>query len=177
MHSTEASDEPGITMDNKLGQELHAEPTITIPSDIQPVFSEASEFDAFVEIDTLMRFETAFVVEDEGLSSVLPYQHGLVLESVTAYDAVNQVILPISSGSYTVNDGTVSLIGYPVGTAFTVQYKANPVYIAWRRAGGMPHYRPFGAGTDQLPVRLRAQWLDMWLRARNPGSQSASPLV
>ena len=172
MHTSEAADEPGATMDSRIGQQLHAEPTITIPSDATPVWSEASEFDAYQEVDSLIRFETAFVV---GQNTVLPYQQNLVVQSVTAYDPVAQKALSVGSGAYTVTNGQVSLIGYPNGTAFTVMYKANPIWVAWRRAGAMPHTRPFGAGTDALPTRFRAMMLDVWLRARNPFGASASP--
>lgn len=172
MHSTEAADEPGATMDAVRGQELHAEPTITIPSDVLPVWSEASEFDAYVEVDTMMRFETAFVT---GGNTVLPYQQNVDVESVTAYDTTAQDVVALSESQWTNNDGQISLIGFANGTAFTVSYKANPVYIAWRRSGANAHMRLFGAGTAALPVRFRAQWLDAWIRARNPGGQSASP--
>lgn len=172
MHSTEAADEPGAVMDSIRGQEIHAEPTITIPSDLSPIWSEAGEFDAYVELDTIMRFETAFVT---GSNTVLPYQQNLQIISVTAYDTNTQQIVPLSSSQWTNTAGQISLIGYPTGTAFTVSYKANPVYIAWRRSGANPHVRLFGAGTAALPTRFRAQWLDAWIRARNPSNNTASP--
>jgi hypothetical protein len=172
MHTSEAADEPGATMDPRIGQQLHAEPTITIPSDALPMWSEATEFDAFLEVDSLTRYETALLV---GGNTVLPYQQNLQVLSVTAYSVSGQVITPVSPSDYTVNNGQVTLSGYPEGTAYTVMYKASPVYIAWRRAGSMPHQRPFGAGTDALPTRFRGMMLDLWLRARNPFGSSASP--
>lgn len=172
MHSTEAADEPGAIMDAVRGQEIHAEPTITIPSDVSPVWQEAGEFDAYVEIDTMMPFETAFVV---GGDTILPYQQNLSIESVTAYNTSANQIMPLSSSNWTNTDGNITLIGFPVGTAFTVAYKANPVYIAWRRSGANPHVRLFGAGTAALPTRFRGQWLDAWIRARNQSNQSVSP--
>lgn len=172
MHTSEAADEPGNTMDPRVGQQMHAEPTITIPSDIQPLYSLASEFDAFQEIDGKARYETAMVV---GQDQIIPYQLGLQVLSVTAYDLQTQRIVPLNANQFTVNNGLVDLIGFPTGTAFTVAYFANPVWVIWRRSGGMPHNRLFGAGTDALPTRFRAMMLDLWLRARNQKGFSASP--
>lgn len=172
MHTSEAADEPGATMDPRMGQHLHAEPTITIGSDVQPLWGEVSEFDAFVEVDSLLRFETALVTGD---NTVLPYQQNLVIESVTAYDSINQQVSPLQLNQWVNTAGQISLIGFPTGTAFTVSYKASPVYVAWRRSGAMAHMRPFGAGSDPLPTRVRCQWLDVWLRQRNQTGQGASP--
>lgn len=172
MHTSEAADEPGVLQDPRIGQALHAEPTITIPSDVEPVWSDCSELDAFLEIDTLIRFETAFVT---GGNTVLPYQQNLEVQNVTAYDNAANQILPLSTNRWRVNAGDVSLIGFPPGTAFTVMYKASPVWIAWRRAGALPHTRMFGGGTAPLPTRFRAMLLDVWTRTRNPFGQSASP--
>lgn len=172
MHTSEAADEPGITMDPRIGQILHAEPTITIPSDITPVWAVASEFDAYQELDALDRYDTTLIA---GGNTILPYQMGLQVNAVTVYDVASQTAIPISTAQYTVTNGQVDLIGYPNGTSFTVTYFANPVWVAWRRAGGRPHDRPFGAGTDALPKRFRCMALDVWLRARNQSGISVSP--
>jgi hypothetical protein len=172
MHTSEAADEPGLDMDPRVGQILHAEPTITIPSDAQPIWSLASEFDAYQEVDALDRYDTALVV---GGNTVLPYQLGLQVTNVTVYNTTTQTATPLQASQYTVSNGQVDLIGFPNGTAFTVTYFANPVWVAWRRAGGRPHDRPFGAGTDALPKRFRAMALDLWLRARNQSGISVSP--
>ena len=172
MHTSEAADEPGVVMDNRMGQVAHAEPTITIGSDVCPEWSEASEFDGYVEIDTHMRFETAMQV---GGDTIIPYQQGLEVLSVTAYDPTNLKVVPVPSSGYSVENGQVTLNGFPPGTAFTVAYKASPVWIAWRRAGALPHTRIFGGGTDPLPTRFRAVLLDIWTRSRNQYGASASP--
>lgn len=172
MHSTEASDEPGVVMDPQFGQQLHAEPTITIPADVQPLWDEASEFDAYMELDTLQRFETTLLV---GENTVLPYQQNLVVQTVTRYDSDAQRIQLLTAGQWNNDRGKITLYGFPDGTAFSVMYKANPIYIAWRRAGGNVHARPFGAGTDALPKRFRAMLLDEWTRSRNQFGDSASP--
>lgn len=172
MHTSEAADEPGVLMDPRAGVTAHAEPTITIPSDVMPEWAEASDYDAFVEIDTHTRFETAMQV---GGITIIPYQQALEVLSVTVFDQSTLRAVLIPSTSYRVDSGQVTLIGYPEGTAFTVSYKANPVWIAWRRAGALPHTRMFGAGTDALPTRFRAQLLDIWTRSRNQFGQSASP--
>lgn len=172
MHTSEAADEPGVVTDNRLGQVAQAEPTITIPSDVLPEWSEASEFDGYVEIDTHIRFETAMQV---GGNTILPYQQNLEVLSVAAYDTANLRVVPVQPSGYTVNNGEVTLNGYPQGTPYTVTYKASPVWIAFRRAGALPHTRIFGGGTDPLPTRFRAVLLDVWTRARNQNGGSASP--
>lgn len=173
MHTSEAADEPGVTTDPTYGQVMHAEPTITVPSDIHPVWDLASEYDAFVEVDAVNRFGTVLTV---GNSPVVPYQQGFTLLMVTTYDSDNKTIVPLASGSYVVSGAAVMLVGYPEGTPYTVEYNASPVWIAFRRAGGLAHNRPFGDGVA-LPKRYRGMLLDIWTRARNNGAlgQSASP--
>lgn len=173
MHTSEAADEPGVTTDPAVGQIMHAEPTITIPSDIHPAWDLATEYDAFVEPDSINRFNTVLQV---GNSPVLPYQQQFTLLNVTAYDSANKVIIPLTADSYAVSGAAVTLIGFPEGTPYAVEYNASPVWIIWRRSGGMAHNRPFGDGTP-LPKRFRGMLLDIWTRARNNGfaGQSASP--
>lgn len=171
MHTSEAADEPGAVMDPRIGQVLHAEPTITIPSNVLPLWSEAAEFDAFIEEDTLTRFETAFTV---GQPSFIPYQQNLTILDVMAYDTERKAVLPLAASDWSYDNGFVTLVNYPPGTAFTVMYKASPVYVAWRRAGANPHTRLFGAGSDPLPVRFRCMLLDLWTRARTAG-RAATP--
>lgn len=172
MHTSEAADEPGVVMDARVGMVATAEPTITIPSDINPEWSEASELDGYVEIDTHMRFETAMQV---GGNTIIPYQQRLEVLSVMAYDTSTLRIMPVPASGFVVQNGQVILTEYPPGTAFTVAYKASPVWIAFRRAGALPHTRMFGGGTDPLPTRFRAVLLDIWTRARNQYGESASP--
>lgn len=173
MHTSEAADEPGVTTNPIAGQVMHAEPTITVPSDIHPVWDLASELDAFVEVDAVNRFGTVLTV---GGSPVLPYQQNLKILGVTRYDSDAHVVVPVASGAFTVSGSAVLLPGFPEGTAYTVEYNASPVWIAWRRSGGLAHNRPFGDGTA-LPKRFRGMMLDIWTRARNNGAfgQSASP--
>lgn len=174
MHTSEAADEPGTVMDSRAGVVAHAEPTITIPSDVNPEWSDASDYDGYVEVDTHMRFETAMQVGDPS-GNIIPYQQNLQILSLTAYDQATLKVVPVPNTDYSVNDGQVILNGYPDGTAFTIAYKASPVWIAWRRAGALPHTRMFGGGTDALPTRFRAVLLDVWTRARNQYGESASP--
>ena len=112
-----------------------------------------------------------------GGNNILPYQQNLVLESVVTYDQAAQSIVTVPQGAYLNTDGMITVPDAKPGTAFTVSYKASPVYIAWRRSGAISHFRMFGGGTDALPIRMRAQWLDQWLRARNQAGQSASPFA
>jgi len=172
MHTSEAADEPGMVMDERIGQLLRAEPTITIPSDVYPIWGLSSEFDAYQELDAIDRYDTALV---QGKNTVIPYQMGLQILNVNIYDETTQTAVPITAAQYSVTNGEVNLIGYPDGTSFTVTYFANPVWVAFRRSGGRPHDRPFGAGTDALPKRFRGMALDLWLRARNQTGISTSP--
>jgi hypothetical protein len=172
MHTSEAADEPGVVMDPRVGQVLHAEPTISIGSDMQPIWDDASEYDAFVELDTLQRFETAMLV---GRDTIIPYQQNLTVLSVSIYDTTLRKAVVVDPTGWTNTNGQITLLGAPDGTSFTVAYKANPVYVAWRRAGGNIHARPFGQGTDALPRRFRCMLLDLWTRARNQQGVSTSP--
>jgi hypothetical protein len=173
MHTSEAADEPGVTTDPAFGQIAHAEPTITVPSDVHPVWDLASEYDAFVEMDAVNRFGSVLTV---GNSPVLPYQQNLEVLGVATYDSAAKQVVPLASGGYVVSGAAVTLPGYPDGTPYTVEYNASPVWVAFRRAGGLAHNRPFGNGVA-LPKRYRGMLLDIWTRARNNGAlgQSASP--
>lgn len=173
MHTSEAADEPGITTDPTYGQIAHAEPTITVPSDVHPVWDLASEFDAYIEQDAVNRWGSVLTV---GGNCILPYQQNLQILSVTTYNSDTKTVMPLTSGSYVVSGAMVALPSYPEGTPYTVEYTASPVWVAFRRAGGLAHDRPFGAGVS-LPKRFRGMLLDIWTRARNNGAlgQSASP--
>jgi hypothetical protein len=173
MHTSEAADEPGVTTNPAMGQIAHAEPTITVPSDVHPVWDLASEYDAFVETDAINRFETVFTVGD---NQILPYQQNLEILDVTTYDLAAKEVIPLTSGSYVVSGASVLLPGYADGTSYVVAYNASPVWVAFRRAGGLAHNRPFGAGVA-LPKRYRGMLLDVWTRAQNNGGlgQSRSP--
>ena len=66
---------------------------------------------------------------------------------------------------------------YPVWTNYMVEFMSAPIYVAWRRAGGLPHVRPEGgvSGPVNLPRRMRLATLDFWTRQRaNAPSAQAS---
>ena len=170
MHGFGASpDEPGAKADPKYGNIQHAEPTLTIPYSASTIWQEAQTMDAFVEIDAQSRYSTVLVA---GENNVLPYQQGLNVQDVYIFDPTYQVTYKASAGQYTVDGAAVSLVGFPNGTAYTVEFIASPVYIAWREAGGMSHARPFAAGLGQIPRRFRIVSLDIWTRARNQYGQN-----
>ena len=127
------------------------------------MWANASLLDQFAQLDMHNRFETVLQV---GSTTVLPYQHGLDILSVTTYDGARSIIVPLGPENYRVSDGRVELIDFPNGTPYTVSYRASPAWVAWSPAGALPHARPFGAGTVELPVRFKLQWLDLWLRRR-----------
>lgn len=162
----------GVAEDPAVGQMQHGEPTLTIPYNAGPsgiIWQNASLFDAFVEIDSFERFTANLQV---GGVMAVPYQEGLSIAAsgaVTYYDTTTNQSTPVSG--YTVSGGNVILPDiFPLDTAYMVEFIANPVFVAFRRAGGLPRVRPFGAGITNLPRRFQVQTLDIWSRARiSPG--------
>jgi len=171
MHTSSAPDEPGAFVDKFTGQSQYADPTLTIPfrgPGIEAhIWRNASEFDAYVELDATSRYTAALMVGD---TSILPYQQQLDVQNVYVYDPVAQRTYLLGPNEYFVTGSSVTLDpSFPAGTGYTVEYMACPVYIAYRRAGGLPHTRPFGGGTGQIPRRFRIVALDIWSRARKDG--------
>lgn len=179
------SREPGATMDDEYGTVATAEPLLTIPAhnpllslldpaQPTPAWESASLGDFFVSVDKLARFVAKLQV---GRQDVLPYQQNLQIAStgaVAVYDVSSRsVVYP----GYSVSGATVTLPGYPEGTAYMVEFQAAPIYVAWRRAGGLAHVRDFGGSSvGQLPKRFRLQTLDWWTRQRYPQATAAGSL-
>lgn len=169
MHTTAAPDEPGAMTSETLGHLLEGQPVLTIPfggpNNEQTVWTFASSFDAFVEYDATTRYNSVFVV---GQQQALPYEWGVNILAVTAYATGTNTISQVSSTNYTLTNGVVTLNSnlYPAGTAYTVEYMASPVFIAYRPSGGVPHARPFAEGRTRIPRRFHVQVLDGWLRNR-----------
>lgn len=187
MHMAPSPDEPGVVTDTSFGQNFHGEPVITIPfaggpnastetnAMLAEIWAQATIYDAFVEVDALERFNTVMTV---GQTQVTPYQQSLSIASsgaVTAYDAVNHIVVPVSG--YTVSGAAVYLpSSYATGVAYTVEFYAAPVWVLYRRAGGIPHVRPFGGMSPvNEPRRFRAQSLDWWTRANSNFPISSTP--
>ena len=187
MHMAPSPDEAGMMTDTEFGTIQHGEPTVTVPFGAGPrasaaqeaiqnqIWQTASTYDALVEIDALERFNHVLVV---GQNQVVPYQHALSIGAsgaVTTYDSVNHVATAVTG--YTVSGAAVLLPpSYASGTPYTVEFYAAPVWVIFRKAGGVPHVRPFGSPTPvNEPRRFRIQALDLWLRASQsfPNSSSA----
>jgi hypothetical protein len=167
------SNEPGAGGDTTYGLINQAHPTLTLPASAGIVWEEASIYDAFVEIDAISRFTCSLRV---GGDTALPYQQNAAVAASGAVTLYNQQTNSVeSTNNYTFASGAVTLSGYPEDTSYTVQYTASPAYIAFGKSGGLSHSRPFGAGTISLPKRFQLQLLDLWTRASNGGSASASP--
>jgi hypothetical protein len=170
VHMSPTPDEPGVSANTAQGNIQQGDPTLTIPASAGAPWTDASIYDAFVEIDALSRFSANLVL---GGRQSVPYQHGLSIAAsgaVQVYDPVAQQAVTVAG--YTVSGATVLLpSSYQPGQAYTVEFSANPIYIAYRKSGGLPHARPFGQ--VQLPKRFRLQTLDLWTRAR--GAVSTSP--
>jgi hypothetical protein len=155
---------PGSENDPQWGSLLSADPNLTIPStqEAMAVWENASMYDAYVEIDASMRFYTPLSV---GGINVVPYQHSLSIEPTGAVAVWNtQTKSREFISDYTVNGPSVIISGYPEGTSYTVEFTASPVYVAYNKAGGMPHVRPFGNGVAGYPKRFKIKLLDLWLR-------------
>lgn len=169
-HSPLASDEPGVPMDSKIGQIITSAPLITLGHDINStVWSEASEFDKFTELDAIWRFNANL---ESNRNITLPYSAGLQVATtgaVTTFDLSTSAVVPVSG--YTVSGATITIpSSYPANTPYVVEFYANPIWITFKRAGALPHDRPFGGGatpTNPLPRRFRAAPLDLWIRNRN----------
>lgn len=165
MHTSSAPDEPGGGTSKTVGQTQRAEPTLTIPSSAAAVWQSASVFDAYVEYDATARTNTALVV---GQDNVIPYPAEFEVTGVTAFNPNTKQVSAVPSQNYTVGAGTVDIRGFPVGTAYTVEYNCSPIFVAYRMAGGMPHRRPFGLGA-QVPLRFHITQLDLYTRQRFTG--------
>jgi hypothetical protein len=172
MHTSSAPDEPGGLIDPTEGLVFHAEPTLTIPYQGEGgenvVWNGASTYDAYAQLDAPTRYNSTLVV---GQKTALPYQFGVNVDSVAAYNPITRKAENVPPSDYAVGiSGTVILnSSYAVGTAYTVEYEVLPVFIAFRRAGGLPHTRPFAGQIGFLPKRFRIVLLDLWSRARYPG--------
>ncbi len=110
-----------------------------------------------------------------GIQAV-PYQQGLSIAASGAVTVFNQTThrVQVVSG-YVVSGAAVTIpSGYAEGTAYDVEFQANPVFVAFRKAGAFPMTRPFGgADAQHLPRRFRVQTLDLFTRARQyPGDPS-----
>lgn len=159
-------DEPGAEVSDRRGLVQQGQPTLSIPSIAGAVYSGASVYDAFVEIDAITRYDAQLQV---GVRTALPYQQNVAVAAsgaVSIYDNVNHILQPVSG--YTVSGASVFLpSGYVQGTNYIVEFTAAPTYVALRPAGSMPHTRPFGQVNE--PRRFKIQSLDLWTRARYAG--------
>ena len=168
-------DEPGTVMNDVFGPVQTSEPSITIPyhnpnlaadDPAQPTnaWINASTDDIFCAIDMVTRYTAMLQV---GGQTILPFQQNLQIApigAVTVWDPVTSKTVPVLN--YAVNGPEVTISNYPDGTSYMVEFQAAALWVAWKRAGGLPHIRPFGGGTDNLPRRFRLQTLDPWLRQR-----------
>jgi hypothetical protein len=175
-------DEPGARVDQYYGTVQLSEPSMTIPhanpyipsgDPAQPTaaWNDASFEDIFVPVDMLSRFTAKLQV---GGIEYLPYQQNLQIAPTGAVTVWNPTTMEVETVSgYMVSGASVSLGNtYPPGTAYMVEFQAAPTYVAFRPAGGVPHVRPFGAGTTTQPRRFKLQALDFWTRQRGQGPQA-----
>lgn len=178
MHMAPTPDESGEGMNMKWGELQHGDPTLTITNSSSgissTVYANASQWDAYIQLDSVARFTVGLQVS--GVEAV-PYQQGLTIAAtgaVTVYDTSAKRVVTVSG--YVVSGARVIMpSGYVPDTGYMVEFTANPVWIAFRKAGGLPHNRPFGNGAVDVPKRFRLQPLDAWTRARTSYPNSTSP--
>lgn len=163
MHKTLSPDESGFEVTSKLGWKQDTFPLLSIPASAGEVWQNATDYDAFVELDAITRYKSEMTVG--GMTSV-PYAQNLNIPATGAVSIWNVQTKSTQLIPYTVNGANVTISGYPQGTSYTIEYFAAPVYLAFRKAGGMPHIRPFGNGVVSLPRRFRLDMLDVWIRSR-----------
>lgn len=186
MHLSPSPDEPGTVMDTKFGAAVVSEPSLTLPrlnpylafdDPMQPTkaWDEASTDDIFVAVDMLSRYTASLMV---GGTQNLPYQQNVQIAPEGAVTVWNPTTRQVDTVvAYTVSGATVTIEGYPAGTGYMVEFQAAPLYVAFRRAGGLAHIRPFGGGTAAEPKRFRLQTLDFWTRERNIQQQAAGSAI
>ena len=178
-HSPGTPDEPGAATDPMGGEVENAQPSMTVPKsgpyNEATVWANASEFDAYVEYDARTRFNFTATLDSGPV--ILPYQTGVEITGVAAYDRTTRTVSAVPPEGYSYGATGLVVTGATRGVSITVEYFALPVYVAFRRAGSIPHTRPFGQNSSGIPVRFHLTQLDQWLRSRAQGDgPNAGPL-
>jgi len=182
IHASPTPDEPGVGTNDRFGAFQSVAPSLTLPyanprlqvgDPGQPTqaWIDASTDDMFVPVDMLARYTA---VLQAGIRENLPFQQNVQISpanAVTVWDPATSAV--VTGVPYMVSGATVSLQTYPVGTNYMVEFQAAPLYVAFRAAGGLPHVRPLGGGTQNEPRRFHLQALDFWTRQRNLQPQAA----
>lgn len=167
--------EPGVTTEENFGGFQMGEPSLSIPywnPYLDPgdsrqstnAWKNASVNDMFAAVDMTARYTAMLQV---GGQVNLPFQQNLSVATtgaVTVWNVPTQTV--VRPNSYTVTGPAVTLTGYPNGTPYMVEFAAAALYVARRRAGGLPHSRPLAAGTVNEPKVFRIETLDFWTRQR-----------
>jgi len=156
---------PGFHNNEQYGGIVNADPILTIPSNLSPVWENASMMDAFIEYNNDMRFESVLNV---GQNEILPYRYNVGFISASVYDSQTQRTIPVPSGNVVASGANVVLSGYAVGTPYVVSYTAWPIYIAYAKHGGSPQVRPLIQGRG-YPRRFVVQLLDLYQRNNGSG--------
>lgn len=155
----------GDQTDQTFGPISEGDPTLTIPNTTGALFAEASLYDAYIETDATMRFNSVLRV---GQEETLPAWHfsNLTIAPTGAVIVEDPTIVqPVSGVTYVVSGSTVTIAGYPEGTSYTVEYQSAPVFISYDKMGSLPHVRPFGQGL-LYPRRFKIKLLDLWIRQK-----------
>ena len=165
----------GNAMDLDYGTIFQGHPLITIPVNVQPLWSQTNTKDVIVEINTVMRFQASLLV---GEREILPAWHVIDPSTITIAPSGAVVVenpsinQPVSGVPYTYNPttGVIALLpnadfpsGWPNGTSYIVEYYSPLSFVIDEPYGGLAHVRPFGQGL-KYPRRWKMNLLDVWLR-------------
>ena len=181
--------EPGIRVDEKFGGYIDSMPVLTIPyaaptnaaspglaTAMAQCWQQANFKDLFCEVDATTRFDATLT---QGGVDCVPFQQNLSIQpqgAVTVRDPVNRTVDVVQN--YVVSGAQVTLPAgvYPDGTSYVVEFIAAPLFVAFNKAGGLPHIRPFGNATQNLPRRFHLQTLDYWTRENVPNAGTSYPM-
>lgn len=168
MHTGSAPQEPGAAVSERTGLTAAAEPILSIPAagDLAEteVWTLASLFDAYVELDARTRYSD-LVTTSDGRPMTLTNPVGATILSVRRYDTATKKSVDFPLDEVTLANGIITVDSSLDGMSFAIEYTALPVYVAYNKVGGVIHNRPFAQGRDSLPKRFHLQALDAFLRS------------
>lgn len=168
MHTGSAPEEPGAAVNSRVGLTMAAEPVLSIPKNgnlaENEVWTLASLFDAYVELDATTKFSDLLSTSD-GRPMTLTNPVGATILSAARYNTASKTVTSIPLDAVTVSGGVVTVDASMDGMGLSVDYTALPTHVAYNKTGGVIHNRPFAQGRDGLPKRFHIQALDAFLRS------------
>ncbi len=170
---TPTPNEPGVFTNETVGPIQSADPALTIPylnpsnpNTPNAAWQYAGTDDIFVLPDSTTRYNA--VLQAGGITA-LPYQQNVVIAASGAVSTYDPITQQVSFPSYSTSGTSVIVPSLQQGQNFIVEFQAAPLYVVYRKAGGLPHIRAFGSGQVNLPRKYHLSTLDLWLRQRLGG--------